>query len=856
MLLQVKRIRNCYTYLLIFIISVSVLPVYAQTYGLEFQGYGFVLDKRTELDLSPDKLLKFQDEFEISFDYKSIRKVPNSNAGLFGYIFRIVGSNDENYDLLSTPNPLGLNLILGKSNKMVPVDYSDQMVGKWINLRIKFLLKENSLVFYTPDSVYMQENIGFEKNESFKIIFGANDYKQFKSSDVPSMAIRDIIIYEKGKIKHHWPLNESDGNTSLDVKKRQIAKAINPAWLALNHQNWQEIYENEITGTISVCADTDNGNIFMVGKDQLTIFSAQNGDEKNISYLNKPLFFDVNFRSVFNSNDKKIYCYSVDELPFYSLDINNGQWNDSGSAINYQTKFRHHNHFYRSKDNSLYTFGGYGGHRYTNEIFKFDLTNSVKEELSVEQSVFQPRYLSGLGELNDTVYILGGYGSASGNQLINPQSYFNLIAYSLETGAMVEKFQIDNLFDDMVVGNSMWISQETREYYALIFSKVKFKNNLQLIKGKLDFPEVELVGDRIPFNFFDARSFISLYYMPDQDKLYTCISYESDNSTQIEIFSVNYPPNKTLNESVSPQKGKKSLIVFIVLAMLLIAGVVVYLVKRSKKNTVENKQSPNNKQGITNVHANNEKRNVTFAHHGDYNLIFFGGFQVFDKNAKDITNKFSPILKELFVLILLNTFKDDKGISSEKIIEILWRDKSEISARNNRSVYISKLKGILNEIGNCEISKETGYWKINFSEKDVKSDYLEFLKITSPENKLDKQQIIRLIDITQKRAFLLNLQYDWLDEFKANVSDRMMDTLVEYGQSVDVKTDADFIIHLADSIFTFDMVNEEAMILKCKAQYCQGKHGLAKTTYEKFRKDYLSMYGENYSREFPDFLKS
>ena len=189
------------------------------------------------------------------------------------------------------------------------------------------------------------------------------------------------------------------------------------------------------------------------------------------------------------------------------------------------------------------------------------------------------------------------------------------------------------------------------------------------------------------------------------------------------------------------------------------------------------------------------------------------------------------------------------------MLKKLWSDKSEISARNNRAVNIAKLKGILAEIGECELSKKTGYWKINFSETEIKSDYLKFLKITSSKGILNKQKINLLIEITEKGAFLFNLDYTWLDDFKSLVSDRIIDTLVKFGQTIDVKSEADFTIHLADSIFNFDIVNEEAMILKCKAQYCMGKHSMAKATFEKFSKEYKTMYGEDYKNKFPDILK-
>ncbi|MCK7531345.1 MAG: hypothetical protein MZV63_10075 [Marinilabiliales bacterium] len=71
----------------------------------------------------------------------------------------------------------------------------------------------------------------------------------------------------------------------------------------------------------------------------------------------------------------------------------------------------------------------------------------------------------------------------------------------------------------------------------------------------------------------------------------------------------------------------------------------------------------------------------------------FSGYQF--QRGTDITRKFTPLLKELFLLILFNSIKNDMGISNEKIIEILWHGFSESSANNNKAVNIAKLRAIL-----------------------------------------------------------------------------------------------------------------------------------------------------------------
>jgi two-component SAPR family response regulator len=821
----------------------------AQTYGLKFQGQNVTLDKRTELNLTPNDFLKFQDEFEISFDYKIERLIPNAT---FGYVFRIINSENYNVDLLSTPSPvLRLNVVAGKNNSYIPVEFPENLVGKWINLRIKFLLTEDKLIFYTPDSFYVSEGIGFKKKDEFKIIFGANDFNQFKTTDVPSMSIKKLQISEKGILQYSWPLGETEGFVSKDKLKRQEAFIKNPVWLKLTHQVWKAELERETDGPVMVAFDENNERIFMVGRDELLIYSANDNSIKQIRYGKRIDFNPNTYCAIFNSSDNKIYCYVADIEPVYSIDIESGEWTQKEIKFDLETKFRHHNRYYRSANNSIYLFGGYGFHKYNNEIRKIDLTSMLVENITSNDSVFNPRYLAGLGVLNDTVYILGGYGSTTGDQLINPHSYYDLLGFSLKNENLFKKFEIPRIIDDMALANTIWIDPETRYYYALIFEKSKFDGYLQLVKGNLDSPEIETAGNKIPFQFLDIRSFSSLFYMPVQKKLFAYTSYLSENNkTRVSLHSISYPPDNFEVDEPDKKVTKQQIAYFLIFFILLLSGVAIFFFRKGKRGKMAQLKDE------TKIPTENIPINDLSDSAGDtkYHIVFFGGFQIYNKNYKDITSYFSPLLKELFLLIFLYSLKNNKGISSEKLTEILWYDKSEKSAKNNRAVNIAKLKGFLEEIGSCELSKKTGYWKISFEDSQIHSDYFDFLNITSSKKNLTKQKVIQLIEISQKGGFLLNAHYEWLDEFKAQVSDRIMDTLVEYGQKADIKAEAEFIIHLADCIFNFDLVNEEAMILKCKAQYCLGKHSHAKATYDKFFKEFVTMYNQEYDKAFTDII--
>lgn len=856
-----KPNRNCFAFIFQFVLLLAfpglTNNLCAQTYGLKFKSHDVVLDQRTEFDLSPDKFLNFNSEFEISFDYRIDLFKPNDYSGLFGYIFRVISKGNNNVDLLMTPTPaIFLNLVIGKSNSIVQVGSPQNAIDNWVSLRIKFLLNEDRMIFYTPDTFYVQDHIGLKNDDSFKIIFGANDYKNFKTSDVPSICVKDVRIFEKGKLEYHWPLDEDNGNVAHNRLSKKSAYIKNPSWLKNNHQAWQTLFQNELKGTILTASDPENGHIFLIGQRELLTYSALKNSFQSAAYKNNPPALSNDFKAIYNSLDKKIYCYLIDGEQLFSLDIHSGKWEEISSSTNTARKFRHHNSYFYSPENSIYLFGGYGMHTYNNDIRKLDLTSNDWLILQPDKSLFSPRYLAGLGFLNDTIYILGGYGSVTGSQMVNPHSYFDLVGYSIKNQSLFKKFEIPNLFDDMCVVNNIWIDRKTRNFYALVFEKMKFDGTLQLIEGNIDNPTVDMAGNTIPFKFQDVKSNAGLYYFPGQNKLFAYTSFANDtSSTQIAVYSINYPPNKAEPESLVQSARKNLSFVYLLSGFALLAGFFTWLLIRKRKAQKE-LQKPVNGNGTNNKEVSEEPVFNLQNEKPKYQLILFGGFQAFSQSKEDITSKFSPLLKELFLLILLHTYKNNKGISSDKLTEYLWFDKSELSARNNRAVNIAKLKVILAEVGGIELTQKTGYWKIVSGNENIICDYVEFLRLTNSKSNLTKQSINRLVEITQKGAFLLNVNYEWLDDFKAEVADKIVDTLVAFAEKFDLKTDAEFIVHLADCIFNFDRSNEEAMILKCKAEYFLGRHSLAKLTYEKFIKEYELLYNEEYKRSFNELVKS
>jgi two-component SAPR family response regulator len=408
--------------------------------------------------------------------------------------------------------------------------------------------------------------------------------------------------------------------------------------------------------------------------------------------------------------------------------------------------------------------------------------------------------------------------------------------------------------DDLVFGNSMIIDPENNNYYALAFSRLKVDNSLQLVRGNLDEPTIELVANEIPYTNYDNKSFVDLFYFPKSNQLvtFTGLSDESGNTT-IKLHKLSFPPN-TLPvqvESISITIERNTIIIVILFSILAIVSFIYFKRRKKKQSLIE--------QDVSSSNGEIEEWKLILDEQGlsetkNKGVHCFGGFRVFDVEENDITGEFTPLLKELYLLILLHTLKDDKGISSEKLLEILWFEKGLEKARNNRAVNIARLRVILDKVGNCEITHNTGYWKIISMDAEIYNDYYECIKITQTIKNPTKREILKLIIIAGKGPFLGNASYEWLDAFKSTTSDSIINTLLRFSEKLNLKNDAHLIIQIADCIFNFDSISEDAMILKCKAHHALGSHSLSKSTYSNFIREYKSLYGEEYAISFADIV--
>lgn len=841
---------------------------YAQSYGIGFESFEVVQDKRTGLDLSPEGPICIGGDFELSFELSFLR----NKKTYFGYIVRVLADDQQNIDLIYDNSSVGQNhfkLIIGEQFSPVSFDFhGDDLFSKWNRITLRFQKEKQQITVVYGNRSFSQP-VRYAPKSCYKILFGANEYKEFRTTDVPPMKIRHVALREDGQVIYSWPLNETDGLKATEEVTGKAALAANPVWIKKLHYEWKLLETVTLKGYVRVGFDEKSSNVFVVGQDSLVRFSLAGNRRVTMPYRSgtQPVYVDN--QVLFDSRTNRLYNVFVNEKQVSAFDTVNRSWDKSNIPPQAKTYYLHANKFLSPSDSSIYVLGGYGHLAYKREVQRYHLPTATWQQLDLKDSVFTPRYLAALGATHGGAYVIGGYGSSTGQQMLNPRNWYDLLYFDRQKRTFRRIFEFQTPKEDFVFANSMIVNEQDSSYYALIFPKHKFSSELQLIKGSLNRPEFKAVGSKVPYQFVDIESFADLFYDKANGRFVAVTLFRDANlQTKVSIYSLYAPPLEIAPPQTAAASGPGRRALWIA-GMLILASGAAYMLYRyffgrggntlitspgtpaAHAVTVEDPVHTGQAMEIAPEGPGENERAIPYKSC----ILLFGNLQLYDEEGNEITKQFSPLVKELFLVILLYSIRWD-GISSEKLKELLWFDKPSESARNNRSVNIAKLKAILDKMKYCQVSKETGYWRIKIDYERIQVDYTHYLALIGNRKLLDKQSIVELAGITKRGNFLSNVEYEWLDTFKSEISNEIVDAYLRYATSIKIADDAEFLVKLANYVFYFDPVNEEAMILKCKALAHLGKHSLAKTTFENFAREYNRIYGEDFRKDMPEVLHS
>jgi DNA-binding SARP family transcriptional activator len=844
---------------------------HAQSYGLRFSSHEVEQEKRTSLNLTPSDDLCFKNDGEISFDLMFAQNMEI----YFGYVFRLITADGQNMDLIYNQKFSNFNFIIGETVAGTFTIDSARLYNEWNHFIVRLNTKDHEILFYVNNKFAGKSKANVRPGLCFKMYFGTNNFAEFQTADIPPMSLKNIRINENGKTNYYWPLSEASGDDCFDSVQRKIARVNNPVWIRPRHQNWQMVSEFQVRGAPSVAFDPVKNCVFVVAEDSLYSLSLSKLQLSGEKWANGPEYLLQGNQSVYSPVTDRIYNIYIDQKKIRTYDARSRKW-DISLSQGPATEFWQANKFLSYKDTSLYMVDGYGQLKYKNLVQRYSFPEKKWEIVSTKGDYFNPRYLSALGTnaTGDTAYIMGGYGSTTGDQMANPKYYYDLMEYRVRDSSFKLVYHFKEPGTPFCFANSLIIDPDAKEYYALIYSNDKFNSRLQLINGSLVSPGYQLLGDEIPYSFHDIQSFADLYYCPDSKQLIAVTLYTSkENRTDIRVYTIAFPPNPIVAATPPVARGTKwiylALITFAGLGLLLIAAMIRRRMTRSKTIALTGEHLVAKPIGTSIASAQKGSGSDPGYAHQTYlhehpvwmpasgvpderaTIFFFGQFEVYDKVGHDLTKQFTPLLKELFLLIAIYTLRSGKGISSERLYATLWRDKSNKDAQNNRSVNMVKLKGILDKLGTCGIVKEADKWIFHYSPDQIRMDLAEFLGLVHIHQPA-KEDISHFLGVILKGAFLADTTYLWLDDIQSEMSEKALGVLS--AATIRFSSDPEFLLEIASGIFLFDPVNEEALKVKCKSLGILGRHSMAKSAFEKFAKEYHQMYGEEFQHSFQEII--
>jgi DNA-binding SARP family transcriptional activator len=812
--------------------------------GLYFRSFEVDQDKRTGLNLTPERKLDVPNGFSLKFDIK-LRKMDQT----FGYVFRIIGGDSVNLDLISdiSSNDNIFSLVSGMKSliQVCRSDFKNFKVGEWAQLSLDYN-PHDKLITLKINELVKRVNFTSEKMKSIELCFGRNKHKSFSTTDLPPMTIRDIFIYnEKNKLIRNWKLEKHATDKVYDECEYDKATCTNPVWEIDKHVKWQHKAHFVLPYLHpQICFDEVNERLFIVKKKTVLIYNAGKETFDTIQAKRGEAYNCQTNQLVYNSSTQELVSYSFDNSNLAKFDFQSAEWTNQNSQV-ILSKFWHHGKYLDTNDNSIITVGGYGYHKYKGCLMKYSFKDKGWKQHDISSQI-SPRYLGSLGALGkDELLYFGGYGSKTGNQEEFPQNYYDLYKINPKTFEIKKLWQMEAPNDHFTNGNSLVVNKEKGVFYNLAYSNTRYSTALKLMEFSIDKPEFKFLGDSIQYKFKDVESYCDLFYCSKSAQLLAVTSVSKKNSSEIRIYSIAYPPLQA-KDVLQKDALSFSKWYFLFLLLLIIPLFVIFRKRKATANSII--------LNSTEVVSNYEY-NVPEIEFKPSSLSLLGCFQIVDSEGVNVTGSFTPTISQLLVLIILHTVKNGQGISSQELTDILWYDKDADSARNNRNVNFSKLRLLVKKVGDLELINKNSYWSIQIGQ-DVSCDYKNvnhLIDLIKKQAEINMDLVLEFVNLVSRGALLPNFQDEWLDSFKGEYTNTVIETLTLLSKNADIIANLGLLFRISDAILLHDNIDEDAARLKVYALYNMGKKGQAIQYFEKFTEDYKSLMGASFSESFDQF---
>lgn len=852
-------IKNLICFLVAVIFGYTINAQEKNSTGLFFNSYKVPKDYRTSLNLNSEGKFSFEKGFTLEFDFSSLGHWD------FGYVLRIIENGESTTDLVYYPDVEQKKIVLKVIHKAkntginIPVPEEKLIRNNWGKIKFTFNYENKRLYFSYLDKEVAVDNIEYNEDSEFEIIFGANPEGKFKSTDLPGFVIRDVIVEALGVSdeKYYWPLNNLNGQCCYDEINDKRARILNPSWMLKQHMNWQHLLQCKADKMPGITYNSDDQEIIIVNNEYLNRFDINKRKLTKDTYNGLLPGKSIEHHAIYNQNEHKLWAYDFLGKVICKYDTTNNKWNTLEKIpYNWYQNHYHHNSFFHPISGDLMILNGYEWLKYYNDIASFNLKKKYWETVTFGDSTYYPRYLSALGNgrNQNEHFVFGGYGNKDGKQELGMQHYYDLRYINWADTSVHLVWELENIQRDFVPVRTLHLFEEDSSFYTLCFSNHKYNSNLQLYKFSLHKPEYEIVSDTISYKFIDVSSSADLFYNKSSMEFIAVTRHIEGEESVLNFYSLVFPPISKVpaNSDILAQDHSKQLVKIILVLVVISTGVMLLFAYRmKKKKQIEEIPFIEDKKNVE-ITESTTKTEIVVNQLPENNLInLFGGFNVLDKTGENITKIFTPKLQQLFLIITFNTIKNNQGISSDELTNILWPYQDKKSAKNNRGVTIAKLRQLLDKLDKVDIIFDRNFYRVEI-QNNVFVDYIEMKKLLkkSETNKSTQEKLIKIIQILEKGTFLPKMSYEWLDPEKEVLNAELNEVFENVITTQNLIIDDELILRFAEGLLKQDSLNEVAMKSKVSLLYRQGKHNLSRVAYQQYQREYKNLFDDDFTESY------
>ena len=820
---------HLYRYIILIISLCTTQMVSA--YGLRFRGAASPIDERTSYDVFAHSCPSFKDYFDLEFNMALY------STESVGYVLRVKGADEgQIFNLFFDFRGDDILFRLNQEGKCVlialPVSKAEAMKSHWFKVKIAFNLKQDEITLKIHDQEKVCKGVLLSDEFSPKILFGKSDH----IIDVPEIAVDKLVV--NAEHTYTFSLDEADGESVCNQEGTLYGKVENPIWLINEAYHWRKEGGFASASEAGSCYNADRNEIYYFNRDSLFVYNMETGSTSAKAFAERcpvKLFLAGSF---FDSDSERLYAYEVytengDSEPMIaSLDLHTLGWRvESYSRLSMQ--LHHHCSYYDAVRKRYTIFGGFGNMYYSNKFYMFNAEEGRWNTLgSLSGDFLCPRYFSSAGYLdsNHSVYIFGGMGNESGDQVIGRRYFHDFYKVDLQEMRVQKLWDISEGQPNMVPAQDMVILNDSCFYV-------------------LRYPESVSLGDSIPIYSDKITTNARLYYNERQSRLFVTVQETSDDvSSKFSVYSLLFPP-VSLEKYTANNGGGNASHVWLVLvaAVVAVAGGSVWIVYKRHRNSGKGEDGKAVRQDKEQLpEASDVKVEKMAVDTGTVNSMYlFGDFSVFDRNGRNISYMFSLRIKQIFCLIL--RYSDADGISSKQLSDLIWPDKPKDKVKNSRGVAINHLRKILKELDGIELVYEKGCFRFTLS-SDFYCDYLRFMAIVA-ENRIEecRQEFLYIVG---RGKFVGFMDGPLFDGFKQDVECRLEVLVLQLMKEAFEAQDYAETVSLAEAEFNIDPVNETALSCCLKSLFILKHENAAIGTYQKFVAEYKKYTGEDYPHPF------